>query len=209
VALTSPPVRGALLALAAWTKFAPLLAWPLWSRYPRSSPVEPSAEWRYAAGDEPAHPVVEPRRRPRLRALLADLGPLERLAAYTLGLIAGTGLAALFLVGGGSDALHAFWHATFDYQLGRQSPFSIWDWGVLYQGFPDLRPLQTVLKVALVAFAVLLFFLPRRLDAVRLAALTGALLIGFQLTLSHWFYLYIPWFFPFTIVAFCAPSGRP
>jgi hypothetical protein len=47
---------------------------------------------------------------------------------------------------------------------------------------------------------------PRRLDAVRLAALSGALVIGFQLCLSYWFYTYIPWFFPFTMIALCAPS---
>ena len=139
----------------------------------------------------------------------AALGPLERLAAYTLGLVGGTALAALLL---GRRRQHApctrFWHATFDYQLGRQSPFSLWDWGVLYRGFPDLRLLQSVLKALLVAFALLLFVFPRRLDAVRLAALTGALLVGFELTLSHWFYLYIPWFFPFAIVAFCAPSRQ-
>ncbi len=40
----------------------------------------------------------------------------------------------------------------------------------------------------------------------RLAALTAALLIGFELVLTHWFYLYIPWFFPF--VAFAVLSGR-
>ena len=53
----------------------------------------------------------------------------------------------------------------------------------------------------LVVGAGLLFFFPRRLDAVRLAALTGALLVGFEITLSHWFYLYIPWFFPVVMVA--------
>jgi hypothetical protein len=31
----------------------------------------------------------------------------------------------------------------------------------------------------------------------QLAALTAALLIGFELVLTHWFYLYLPWFFPF------------
>jgi hypothetical protein len=30
-------------------------------------------------------------------------------------------------------------------------------------------------------------------------------LIGFQLTLTHWFYLYIPWFFPFVALAVLAP----
>ncbi len=43
-----------------------------------------------------------------------------------------------------------------------------------------------------------------------MAALTGALLIGFQLTLTHWFYLYIPWFFPFVALAVLAPlPARP
>ena len=32
-------------------------------------------------------------------------------------------------------------------------------------------------------------------------ALSGALLIGVELTLTHWFYLYIPWFLPFALVA--------
>jgi hypothetical protein len=41
-----------------------------------------------------------------------------------------------------------------------------------------------------------------------LAALTGALLIGFELVLTHWFYLYIPWFFPFVAFAVMAASNR-
>jgi hypothetical protein len=56
----------------------------------------------------------------------------------------------------------------------------------------------------------------------QLAALTGALLIGFEIVLTHWFYLYIPWFFPFVAIALLAaplavpatveepePSGHP
>ena len=43
--------------------------------------------------------------------------------------------------------------------------------------------------------------MPRRKSPLQLAALTGALLIGFELVLTHWFYLYIPWFFPFVAVA--------
>ena len=34
-----------------------------------------------------------------------------------------------------------------------------------------------------------------------MTALSGALLIGVELTLTHWFYLYIPWFLPFALVA--------
>ena len=38
-------------------------------------------------------------------------------------------------------------------------------------------------------------FLPRKKSPLQLAALTGAILIGFELVLTHWFYLYLPWFF--------------
>ena len=27
------------------------------------------------------------------------------------------------------------------------------------------------------------------------------MLIGFELVLTHWFYLYLPWFFPFVAIA--------
>ena len=45
--------------------------------------------------------------------------------------------------------------------------------------------------------AAVLAFRPRRLDAVQLAALSGALMLGFELVLTHWSYLYLPWAFPF------------
>ena len=44
---------------------------------------------------------------------------------------------------------------------------------------------------------------PRRFT--ELAALSGALIVGFEVVLTHWFYLYIPWFFPF--VAFAVIAG--
>jgi hypothetical protein len=42
----------------------------------------------------------------------------------------------------------------------------------------------------------------------QLAALTAALLIGFELVLTYWFYTYIPWFFPFAAFALLAPRER-
>ena len=41
----------------------------------------------------------------------------------------------------------------------------------------------------------------RRPDVVGLAAACGAVLIAAQLGIDHWFYLYIPWFFPVVLVA--------
>ena len=58
-----------------------------------------------------------------------------------------------------------------------------------------------MLQVLLVAGAVLVAFVPRRKSILQLAALTAAVLIGFELVLTHWFYLYIPWFFPFVAFA--------
>jgi hypothetical protein len=100
-----------------------------------------------------------------------------------------------------------FWDRTFGWQLTRSSPFSIWDWDE-YPGFPDLHQVQTGLKIALLVAAVAVFFVPRRKNVVQLAALSAALTIGFELVLTHWFYLYIPWFFPFVAFAVFAPTLR-
>ena len=58
-----------------------------------------------------------------------------------------------------------------------------------------------MLEVLLVVGAVAAAFVPRTKTPLQLAALTGALLIGFEIVLTHWFYLYIPWFFPFVVFA--------
>jgi len=126
--------------------------------------------------------------------------------------LAGFGLAtalAFWILLLEPDPLHAarvFWDRTFGWQLSRPSPFSIWDWKE-YPGYPDLHVVQTVLKGLLVAAAGVLAFVPRTRNVVQLAALTGALLIGFELVLTHWFYLYIPWFFPFVAFAVLVPAA--
>lgn len=108
------------------------------------------------------------------------------------------------------DPVHAarvFWDRTFGWQLGRDSPFSIWGWAE-YPGYPDLATEQTALKALLLAGALLVGFVPRRKSPLQLAALTAALLLGFELVLTHWFYLYIPWFLPFVAIAVLAPGVR-
>jgi hypothetical protein len=111
------------------------------------------------------------------------------------------------------DPLHAarvFWDRTFGWQVGRDSPFSIWGWGQYHaEGIPDLGPVHPVAIALLVVAAAATFFWPRRKTVLQLAALTGAILIGFELTLTHWFYLYIPWFLPFVAYAMLAPDERP
>jgi hypothetical protein len=133
----------------------------------------------------------------------------RRLLLFAVGLALGTALA-LWIVFLEPDPLHAarlFWDRTFGWQLSRPSPFSIWDWDE-YPGYPDLGVVQGALKVALLVAALALYFLPRRKSPLQVAALTGALLIGFEIVLTHWFYLYIPWFFPFVALALLAPAAR-
>jgi hypothetical protein len=133
---------------------------------------------------------------------------LRRNVLFGAGFLAATALAFWVLLLE-PDPLHAarvFWERTFGWQLSRPSPFSIWGWGE-YPGYPGLRVVQTVLKVVLVVGAVGLYFVPRTKNPLQLAAFTGALLIGFELVLTHWFYLYIPWFFPFVAFAVLAPAA--
>ena len=66
-----------------------------------------------------------------------------------------------------------------------------------------------MLEVALLVGTVAVYFVPRRKSPLQLAALTAALLLGFELVLTHWFYLYLPWFFPFAAFAVLAPAAEP
>jgi hypothetical protein len=91
-----------------------------------------------------------------------------------------------------------FWDRTIGFQAGRNSPFSVWGQA------PSLEPLQIAIKLGVAVLAAVVAFVPARKSLVQLAALAGALLIGVQLTVEHWFYLYIPWFFPLVLVALLA-----
>jgi hypothetical protein len=112
----------------------------------------------------------------------------------------------LFLEPSPAHAARVFFDRTIRYQIGRDSPFSLWDWGQYHaKGLPDLHAVQRVLEVLLLAGALVLAWIPRRRTPLRMAALTAAVLIGFELVLTHWFYLYLPWFFPFVVLALLAP----
>jgi hypothetical protein len=108
-------------------------------------------------------------------------------------------------------AARVFYDRTVSWQIGRASPFSLWDWGQYHaKGLPDLHLVQRVLQVLLVVGALALAWFPRYRSPLRMAALTAAVLMGFELVLTHWFYLYLPWFFPFVALALVAPlpGGR-
>jgi hypothetical protein len=97
--------------------------------------------------------------------------------------------------------LRTFYDRTIASQAGRESPFSIW-------GQTNLEPLRIAL-LALTGAASLAFAVyPRRKSLPQLAALSAGLLILLQLTLHHWFYLYIVWFYPLFLIGLAALPAR-
>ena len=172
--VTSPLARGAAVALAGWTKFAPLVARAPLGLLPRA----------------PLAADVGLRRRFPCRDGGGVRGPAARAAARsTPPASSGTGRSA------GSSG------GTRRSRSGTGASTSA--------GLPDLHVLQWVLEGLLVAGAIAAYFVPRRKSPLQLAALTAALLLGFELVLTHWFYLYMPWFFPFAAFAVLAPAAEP
>jgi hypothetical protein len=107
-------------------------------------------------------------------------------------------LAAVILPFVPEGGLRELYDRTVGYQAARPSPFSIWG------QVDSLDWLQLAVKIGAAGLALLVAFVPRRIDARAAAALGGAVLIALQLTATHWFYLYIVWFVPFVLVALFA-----
>jgi hypothetical protein len=158
------------------------------------------------------------------RGAVAALGGLTKFAPIALGplFLRGTGppprprkvvaYTAAYLVTAAVVMLpvlldhnwHAFWNDSISYQAQRSSPFSIWGlWG-------GLNFAQHLVQGATVMLAVLVAFFPGgRRTLVQTAALGAAVLIALQLGITHWFYLYIVWFFPLVMLALLGaePTG--
>jgi hypothetical protein len=145
-----------------------------------------------------------------LWATYPDARRLRSVLLYAVGFVAAT-LAVFSILLLEPNPLHAarvFFDRTILNQVERQSPFSLWDWRQYHAGLPDLHVLQHVLQGVLVAATVVLPFWPRRKSPLQLAALSAVLLIGFELVLTHWFYAYLAWFFPFVAFAFLSPVAE-
>lgn len=130
-----------------------------------------------------------------LRHPFPRAGSRRRWTGYLAGLAIATAVSAWPLLLDGTDGVRRFWSRTMAYQLDRESPFSIWGQHL------GLQPLQRAVEVFVVLIAVIVLVRPRVLDLRRFAALSAALLIGLQIAMPHWFYLYIPWFVPCAFVA--------
>ena len=127
--------------------------------------------------------------------------------ALAFGAATAAAFTVLLLEPGLWEAVRTFWDRTLGFQLGRDSPFSLWGWGQYYaEGIPDLGVVQPALEAGAVVFALAVAFVPRRKGPVELAALTAAVLLAVQLGLTHWFYLYLPWVFPFVALWLLLPQ---
>ena len=135
-----------------------------------------------------------------LAPLFATSGSARRWrGAVLVGLvIAAVVVAAFAPFVPGHGGLRAVYDRTLGYQAGRGSPFSIWG---QHAGLVDV---WTAVKVLAVALALAVAFVPRVKSQVQVAALGAAVVIGLQLAVSHWFYLYVVWFLPFALVAMFA-----
>ncbi|MGI8631251.1 MAG: PepSY domain-containing protein [Solirubrobacterales bacterium] len=166
----SAPARGATAALAAATKFAPLVLLPLLATHREDAAARPFGAWVRA----------------RWKGTLAFA-----LAAA----VVSAGLYAWPLIDPGPATL---WERTVGFQADRGSPFSIWGQWHWEVG-------QRIAQGLTIALALGLAVWPRVRSRWQLAALMGALLVAVQITLDHWFYLYIVWFLPAVFVALAAP----
>jgi hypothetical protein len=131
--------------------------------------------------------------RPRVRSI----------AWFSVGFLVAAALAFVPVVA--HNDLRSFWDASIAFQAKRGSPFSVW--GLYEGGWIDV--VQHVVQAVAVLGAIVVAFVPRRRDLVGLAALSAAILIALQLGVTHWFYLYIPWFFPLVMIALLGRAGPP
>jgi len=153
--------------------------------YDASVPADPVGGGLSAADPEP---------RRGLRSMLAPL--LSRTALlFVLGFAVITVASMLWTTI--DPGLKVFYERTIAAQAGRSSPFSIWGQD------ESLEPLRVAVLAATGVLAIALAFVPRRKSLLQVAAFGAALMLGVQITLHHWFYLYIVWFFPLMLIALC------
>jgi hypothetical protein len=188
VLLAKPLWRGVTTSLAVWAKFSPLVLAPMLLTYDAGSVAD-------AATERPGS------RSPIRRAREAVFSRPALLFAVGFGAVT----VAAMLWPTINPGLKVFYERTIAAQAGRSSPFSIWgqaEW---------LEPLRLAILAGTGVLAIALAFVPRKKSLLQVAAFSAALLLGVQITLHHWFYLYIVWFFPLMLVALAMlePTEEP
>jgi hypothetical protein len=188
ILLSRPFWRGTMASLATWAKFVPLVVAPMLLTY------DPSPDAGSVSGE---HGV-----RARIRRA-QDAVFSRRALLFTCGFIAVTVAAMTWPAI--NPGLHTFYERTIATQAGRSSPFSIWGQA------ESLEPLRVAILAATGVLALALAFVPRRKSLLQVAAFSAALMLGVQIALHHWFYLYIVWFFPLLLIALALlePTDEP
>lgn len=194
VLLAKPLWRGVSISLATWAKFTPLILAPMLLTY---DPDPDRTEVGRARADVPGPAIgntpegAAPGWIRRARDLLFSRSAL----LFALGFAVITVAAMLWPTI--DPGLKVFYERTIAAQAGRSSPFSIWGQD------EALEPIRVLILAATGILAVALAFVPRKKSLLQVAALGAALMLGVQITLHHWFYLYIVWFFPLMLIALC------
>jgi hypothetical protein len=192
VAFSSVGWRAIMIALAAGAKFTPLFLVPLFATGYEGLAGRFS---RKKGKERGRHGVVS-----RFTSLRLPRATSIRVAYFAT--VFASACALLLLYPAIDPGLATTWERTIQSQLDRTSPFSIWGqvtW---------LQPLQTLLMIGTVAFASALALIPRKRTLVQISALSAAVIIATQITLEHWFYLYIAWFFGALIAAIAADTAE-
>lgn len=119
---------------------------------------------------------------------------------YTAALTAAIAVAfAPFVPDGGVQEVY---QRTIGWQIERQGGTTIWG------QYPSVEWLRPLVRVAVIAFAVALAFVPRRRTPVQVAALAAAAVLAFELSLGTWLPSYVVWFAPVAFVAFFAGGSQ-
>ncbi|MEA2493806.1 MAG: hypothetical protein QOJ29_1717 [Thermoleophilaceae bacterium] len=127
--------------------------------------------------------LIAGRERLRLRSAVVAGG------AYAIVSIA---FVVAFLPPGG---LRELWDTTIGFQLGRESPLSIW------VREPSIDWLRHCFSALAVLLAVASGLVPRRRSTGQIAAWCAALLALVQISANYWLYFYVIWFAPFLLLA--------
>ena len=101
----------------------------------------------------------------------------------------------LFLNGHPIESAKLFYEKTLAFQGGRKTPWTI------FTQLPELAFLKRPLQAATIVLALVVIIFPRKRTVRRLAALSAAIILLFQLTTNYWFYTYVIWFEPFIFLA--------
>ncbi|MGI9048025.1 MAG: glycosyltransferase family 87 protein [Rubrobacteraceae bacterium] len=101
----------------------------------------------------------------------------------------------LFLNGHPIESAKLFYEKTLAFQGRRKTPWTI------FTQLPELEFLKRPLQAATIVLALVVIVFPRKRTVRRLAALSAAIILIFQLTTNYWFYTYITWFEPFIFLA--------